>query len=73
MTYIIEYLVGNQYRTKTVKADNMTAAVKKARVKSVVSIDIKEYQQNDAYLLRDFWSPRAPVSIKACRGLLVTT
>ena len=55
MTYIIDYVVGNTYKTKEVKADSVEEACKKARLnKSIVNIDIKEYQVKDPYLLRDF-------------------
>ena len=55
MTYIITYVVGNTYKTKRVVADSVEKACKKARLsKSIVDIDILEYQVKDPYLLRDF-------------------
>lgn len=42
-TYIIDYIVGNTYKTKRVKADNVEQACKKARLnKSIVDIQIEE-------------------------------
>jgi len=55
MTYIIDYVVGNTYKRKEVKADSIAQACKRARLnKSIVNIDIKEYQVKDKHLLRDF-------------------
>lgn len=54
-TYIITYVVGNTYKTKTVNANNIEQACKKARLnKSIVDIDCKEYKKEDPYILRDF-------------------
>lgn len=54
-TYIIDYVVGNTYKTKRVKADTVEQACKKARLgKSIVDINIEEYQVKDEYQLRDF-------------------
>lgn len=54
-TYIIDYVVGNTYKTKRVKADSVEQACEKARLsKSIVNIDIEEYQTTDLYTLRDF-------------------
>lgn len=53
-TYIIEYVVGNTYRMKKVKANNVEQACKKARVKEIVDITIEEEIKRDNYLLRDF-------------------
>ena len=42
-TYIIDYVVGNTYKTKRVRADNVEQACKKARLnKSIVDIQIGE-------------------------------
>lgn len=55
MTYIIDYVVGNTYKTKEVQADNVQQAIKKSRLsKSIVDINIKEYQVRDKFQLRDF-------------------
>ncbi len=54
-TYIIDYVVGNTYKTKKVKAYSIEQACKKARLnKSIVDINIEEYQVKDKYQLRDF-------------------
>ena len=53
-TYIIDYVVGNTYKTKEVKAETIEQAIKKARVKNIVDINIKEYLVKDPYQLRDF-------------------
>ena len=54
-TYIIEYVVGNTYKTKKVKANSVQSACKKARLsKSIVDIQIEEYQSKDTEQLRDF-------------------
>lgn len=54
-TYIIYYVVGNTYKTKEVKAESIEEAVKKLRLsKSIVDINILEYEVKDKYLLRDF-------------------
>lgn len=55
MTYIIDYLYhGNTYRTKKIKAETTEQAIRKARIKNIVSIDIEEYQKKDPQILRDF-------------------
>ena len=55
LTYLIDYVVGNTYKRKAVKAETVEKAVKKARLgKSIVNIDIAEYQAADKYQLRDF-------------------
>lgn len=42
-TYIIDYVVGNTYKTKRVRADNVEQACKKARLnKSIVDIQIEK-------------------------------
>lgn len=42
-TYIIDYVVGNTYKTKKVRAENVEQACKKARLnKSIVDIQIEE-------------------------------
>lgn len=42
-TYIIDYVVGNTYKTKKVKADSVEQACKKARLnKSIVDIRIEK-------------------------------
>ena len=53
-TYIIDYVVGNTYKVKKVKAETVEQAIKKARVKSIVDINIEEYIVKDKYQLRDF-------------------
>ena len=54
-TYIIDYVVGNTYKCKKVKAESVAVACKKARLgKSIVDIQIEEEQPKDKYLLRDF-------------------
>ena len=54
-TYIIDYVVGNTYKVKKVKAETVEQAIKKARVnKSVVDINIEEDIVKDKYQLRDF-------------------
>lgn len=54
-TYIIYYVVGNTYKTKRVKANNVQEACKKARLnKSIVDIQIEEFIVKDKYQLRDF-------------------
>ena len=54
-TYIIDYVVGNTYKVKRVKADSVEQAIKKSRLtSSLVDINIEEYRQKDPYLLRDF-------------------
>ena len=52
--FIIGYRVGNTYREKTVTAETIEAARKKAKVKDIVYLNIEEYQVKDKYLLRDF-------------------
>lgn len=54
-TYIIDYVVGNTYKTKRVKADSVEQACKKARLnKSIIDINIEEFIKKDEYQLRDF-------------------
>jgi len=54
-TYIIDYVVGNTYKVKKIKAETVEQAIKKARVnKSIVDINIEEYIVKDKYQLRDF-------------------
>ena len=54
-TYVIDYVVGNTYKSKKVKAKTVEQACKKARLgKSIVNIDIEEYNVKDEYQLRDF-------------------
>lgn len=54
-TYIIDYKVGNTYKTKKVKANSVQEACKKARLnKSIVDIQIEEFIVKDKYQLRDF-------------------
>lgn len=53
--YIIDYVVGNTYKTKRIKAENVKQACKKARLgKSIVDINIEEEMIKDRYQLRDF-------------------
>ena len=54
ITYIIDYVVGNTYKCKEIKAHSIESAIKKARVKHIVDINIKEYMVKDEYLIRDF-------------------
>ena len=54
-TYIIDYVVGNTYKTKRVRAESVEQACKKARLnKSIVDINIEEFIKKDKYQLRDF-------------------
>ena len=53
-TYIIDYVVGNTYKVKKIKAETVEQAINKARVKSIVDINIEEYIVKDKYQLRDF-------------------
>lgn len=54
-TYEITYYHNGCYKSKKVVADSVENACKKARLdKSIVDIDIVEYQKTDEYLLRDF-------------------
>lgn len=53
-TYIIVYVVGNTYKEKKIKAETIEQAVKKARVKTIVDINIEEYIVKDKDQLRDF-------------------
>lgn len=53
-TYIIDYVVGDTYKVKKIKAETVEQAIKKARVKSIVDINIEEYIVKDKYQLRDF-------------------
>lgn len=42
-TYIIDYVVGNTYKTKRVRAENVEQACKKARLnKSIIDIQIEK-------------------------------
>jgi hypothetical protein len=54
-TWEFIYVVGNTYKVKRVKANNIEQAFKRARLgKSVVDLNIVEYEQPDKYQLRDF-------------------
>ena len=54
-TYVIDYVVGNTYKTKRVRAETVKQAIKKARLtKSIVDINIEEEMVKDKYQLRDF-------------------
>ena len=54
-TYVIDYVVGNTYKRKKVKAETVEQACKKARLgKSIVNIDVEEYNVKDKHQLRDF-------------------
>lgn len=54
-TYEIDYVVGNTYKYKRVKATTVSEALKRARLnKSVVDINIVDELPKDEYLLRDF-------------------
>lgn len=54
-TWEIDYVVGNTYRCKRVKAATAGEAIKRARLtKSVVDINIVDERPKDEYLLRDF-------------------
>ena len=54
-TYIIDYVVGNTYKIKKVKAETVEQACKKARLgKSIVDINIEEEMVTDKYQLRDY-------------------
>lgn len=55
LTYEIDYVVGNTYKCKRVKAVDVKTALKRARLgKSVVDINIVDYEEKDPYQLRDF-------------------
>lgn len=55
LTYEFCYVVGNTYKYKMVKASSVEQAFKRARLgKSVVDLQILEYEQPDKYQLRDF-------------------
>lgn len=55
MTYVIDYVVGNTYKTKRIKADSVEEAIKKSKLtSSIVDINIEEYKVKDKYQLRDF-------------------
>ena len=41
-TYIIDYVVGNTYKVKKIKAKTVASAIKKARVKNIVDIQIED-------------------------------
>ena len=54
-TWEFTYVVGNTYKVKRVKANSVEQAFKRARLgKSVVDLNIVEYEQPDKYQLRDF-------------------
>lgn len=54
-TYIIDYYHNGCYKCKRVKANSVQEACRKARLnKSIVDIQIEEYQVKDEYQLRDF-------------------
>ena len=54
-TYIIDYVVGNTYKTKRVKANSVQEACKKARLnKSIIDINVEEFIRQDKYQLRDY-------------------
>lgn len=54
-TYIIDYVVGNTYKTKRVKANSVQEACKKARLnKSIIDINVEEFINKDQYQLRDY-------------------
>ena len=58
LTYLITYEVGNSRREKKIKAHSVDEAVRKAKVKNIININIEEYLiaalKADKYLLRDF-------------------
>lgn len=55
-TYVFDYVVGNTYKRKKVKAETVEYAIKRARLgKSIVDINIEEYIVKDKYQLRYFW------------------
>lgn len=55
MTYVIDYVVGNIYKTKRIIANSVEEAIKKSRLtSSIVDINIEEYKVKDEYQLRDF-------------------
>lgn len=54
LTYVIDYVVGNTYKCKKIKAHSVESAIKKARVKHIVDINIEEYIVKDEYAIRDF-------------------
>ena len=38
MLWIVDYIVGNTYKVKYIKADTAAEAIKKARVKNIVDL-----------------------------------
>ena len=57
-TYIIDYVVGNTYKTKEVKAESVDKAIKKSRVKNIVDINIAVAVRSDfpgAFNFRGSW------------------
>ena len=43
MTWVVDYVVGNTYKTKYVKANNAQEAIKRARVKNIE--DLYTYEE----------------------------
>ena len=46
-TWIIDYVVGNTYRVKRIKANTAQAAIKKSRLKNIVDINELKGDKND--------------------------
>ena len=67
-TYIIDYVVGNTYKVKRVKANSVEQACKKARLnKSIVDIQIEEYDLSDIeYNVREFLKETESYIIDEC-------
>lgn len=48
--YVIDYVVGNTYKVKRIKAETVEQAIKKARLgKSIVDINIEEEMTKEKY------------------------
>lgn len=41
-TWIVDYVVGNTYKVKYIEATTAQEAIKKARVKNIVDLNIKQ-------------------------------
>ena len=47
MKWCVDYVVGNTYKVKYVIADSASQAIKKARVKNIVDLNIAESVKNE--------------------------
>lgn len=45
--WIIDYVVGNTYKVKYIKANTATEAIKKSRLKNIVDINELQVDKND--------------------------